>query len=161
MQPPKKKSIFAHESVENAPVIDHSATAGPNITAENEDTAANNKPPSSEETKHAASDKVLGTTELLEAVLLELDTKTLLLSQRVSKTFKATITDSLAIQQALFPKPSMTMAPAWNELGFPPGYYTFFREGSKVSFIDISARPQWNNHRRSLEAPHGLDYSLC
>ncbi|KAK5713774.1 hypothetical protein LTR17_017458 [Elasticomyces elasticus] len=45
---------------------------------------------------------VLGTVELLEAVLFYLDNKTLLLSQRVSKTFEATITGSTQLQQKLF-----------------------------------------------------------
>ncbi|KAK4970714.1 hypothetical protein LTR42_007690 [Elasticomyces elasticus] len=46
--------------------------------------------------------KVLGTVELLEAVLFYLDNKTLLLSQRVNKTFEATITGSTQLQQKLF-----------------------------------------------------------
>ncbi|KAK3649194.1 hypothetical protein LTR56_007034 [Elasticomyces elasticus] len=51
---------------------------------------------------------VLGTTELLETILLSLDThtcsglQTLLLSQRVNKTFKATIAGSPRLQEALF-----------------------------------------------------------
>ncbi|KAK3617734.1 hypothetical protein LTR22_026636 [Elasticomyces elasticus] len=46
--------------------------------------------------------RVLGTVELLENVLSHLDNKTLLLSQRVSKTFEATITGSTQLQQKLF-----------------------------------------------------------
>ncbi|KAK4900066.1 hypothetical protein LTR27_002829 [Elasticomyces elasticus] len=46
--------------------------------------------------------KVLGTVELLEAVLFHLHNKTLLLSQRVSKPFEATITGSTQLQQKLF-----------------------------------------------------------
>ncbi|CZT23205.1 uncharacterized protein RCC_08916 [Ramularia collo-cygni] len=110
--------------------------------------------------KHAARDKVLGTTELLEAILLGLDTKTLLLSKRVSKTFKATITDSLACQQALFLKPSITLAPVWNELGFPTRRPTYLRGYSKVMFFDVSDRPGWNNSTESLQPGHNIDLSL-
>ncbi|KAK4900004.1 hypothetical protein LTR27_002767 [Elasticomyces elasticus] len=51
---------------------------------------------------------VLGTVELLEAILLDLGSqdlkglKTLLLSQRVCKTFEATIKDSPGLQEKLF-----------------------------------------------------------
>ncbi|KAK4977183.1 hypothetical protein LTR42_003231 [Elasticomyces elasticus] len=48
---------------------------------------------------------VAGTFELLECVLLQVDIRTLLLSQRVSRTFKATINHSTKLQQALFLKP--------------------------------------------------------
>ncbi|KAK5683888.1 hypothetical protein LTS10_003751 [Elasticomyces elasticus] len=46
--------------------------------------------------------RVLDTVELLENVLSHLDNKTLLLSQRASKTFEATITGSTQLQQKLF-----------------------------------------------------------
>lgn len=67
----------------------------------------------------SACNKVLGTTDLLENILRGLDTKSLLLAQRVSKVFCAMIDDSLAIQQALFLKPSKTMSSAHNEFCFP------------------------------------------
>lgn len=50
----------------------------------------------------SAATKVLNTTELLEQILLGVDNKTLLLSQRVSKTFKDTIDRSVKLQRALF-----------------------------------------------------------
>ncbi|KAK5746032.1 hypothetical protein LTR17_001162 [Elasticomyces elasticus] len=46
--------------------------------------------------------RVFGTVELLENVLFQLDMRTLLLSQRVSRTFEATITGSTQLQQKLF-----------------------------------------------------------
>ncbi|CAJ2512916.1 Uu.00g010350.m01.CDS01 [Anthostomella pinea] len=50
----------------------------------------------------AAMAKALGIEELLEGILLNLDMKTLLLSQRVSKGFRSTIAASTRLQQALF-----------------------------------------------------------
>ena len=50
--------------------------------------------------------RVLGTPELLEAILLRLPTQDLLLSQRVNKQFKDTITQSMRLQQALFLAPA-------------------------------------------------------
>ena len=49
--------------------------------------------------------QVFGTVELLEAVLLLLPLKTLLLSQRVSQKWKAAISGSQKLQQALFYTP--------------------------------------------------------
>lgn len=50
--------------------------------------------------------EVLGVTELLEAILLQLDMKTLLVScSRVSKTWQLTIGHSLSLQRALFFRP--------------------------------------------------------
>lgn len=48
---------------------------------------------------------VLGVNELLEKILIELDPKTLLLSQRVSKSWFSLITGSLRLQRALFLEP--------------------------------------------------------
>lgn len=45
---------------------------------------------------------VFGAAELLEAILFNVDMRTLLLSQRVSKDFKGTISGSPALQEALF-----------------------------------------------------------
>lgn len=50
-------------------------------------------------------DAVSNVPELLENILLELPIKSLLVVQRVSKTFHATITGSPRLQQALFFKP--------------------------------------------------------
>ncbi|KAK4900005.1 hypothetical protein LTR27_002768 [Elasticomyces elasticus] len=65
-------------------------------------------------TAATAAETVSGTTELLEAILLGLDThqrcglQTLLLSQRVCRTFQATIAGSSRIQEALFFRPIVT-----------------------------------------------------
>lgn len=50
----------------------------------------------------AASARALGTTELLEAILFNLNTKQLLFAQKVSKHWKALIEGSTRLQQALF-----------------------------------------------------------
>lgn len=55
---------------------------------------------------NTAMDAVVNTPELLESILVLLDTKTLLLSQRVSRTFKATIDCSQRLQRELFFKPA-------------------------------------------------------
>ncbi|KAK5115608.1 hypothetical protein LTR85_009779 [Meristemomyces frigidus] len=49
--------------------------------------------------------RVLGMPELFKDILINLDIKTLLLSQRVCKAFRSTITKSTRLQQALFLKP--------------------------------------------------------
>ena len=49
-----------------------------------------------------AAARAFGTVELLELILDELDERTLLLSQRINKTFAATITDSSKYQRKLF-----------------------------------------------------------
>ena len=46
--------------------------------------------------------KTISTTELLEAILLKFDMKTLLLCQRVSKHFRGTVQGSKVLRQALF-----------------------------------------------------------
>lgn len=55
--------------------------------------------------------KVLAIPELLEAVLLELPPRDLLLSQRVNKTFRDVIDDSIYIQRKLFFKPCSSTVP--------------------------------------------------
>lgn len=162
MEPPKKKIKIndgASASAKSETAVSHETTVGmtdDNITAQGttsraEETAA---------VKHVACDKVLGTTELLEAILLGLDTKNLLLSQRVSKAFQATFTDSLAIQQALFLKPSATMANSWNHLAFTPGHPTYFRGASYASIVDVSTQPEWNNRPNTLKPGHGIHFSV-
>ncbi|KAK4896105.1 hypothetical protein LTR27_005962 [Elasticomyces elasticus] len=49
-----------------------------------------------------ACDRVLGIIELLEHILMHTDMQTLLLAQRVSRTFLNTITNSTPLQQKLF-----------------------------------------------------------
>ncbi|EME80833.1 uncharacterized protein MYCFIDRAFT_85212 [Pseudocercospora fijiensis CIRAD86] len=53
-----------------------------------------------------AAHAVLHTVELLQAILLSLDTKTLLLSQRTCKTWQDVIADSILLQEALFFRPA-------------------------------------------------------
>lgn len=53
-----------------------------------------------------ANDRVLGTPELFEAILLELDMETLLLSQSVNTAFKDAIDSSIKLQRALWFKPT-------------------------------------------------------
>lgn len=52
-----------------------------------------------------ASTQVLGTTELLEMILLNVDMKTLLLSQRVSRSWQRLISTSIHLRRALFMEP--------------------------------------------------------
>ncbi|KXS98309.1 hypothetical protein AC578_6846 [Pseudocercospora eumusae] len=62
----------------------------------------------------SAGARVAGTTELLEAILLnlnhdEIDLKTLLVSQRTSTAFRNTIQGSLKLRQALYLEPPTTL----------------------------------------------------
>ena len=50
----------------------------------------------------AAAKKVLSTTELLEAILIELPTRDLLLAQQVSKQWQSVVVRSVQLQKALF-----------------------------------------------------------
>jgi len=45
---------------------------------------------------------VFETPELLEAIMLELDMRTLILSHRVSQAFRATVASSIKLQRKLF-----------------------------------------------------------
>ncbi|KAF2162763.1 hypothetical protein M409DRAFT_58157 [Zasmidium cellare ATCC 36951] len=58
------------------------------------------------ETNMSAVTHVLNTVELLEAILLEADMKTVLLAQRVSTSWKATIGDSIMLQEKLWFRPT-------------------------------------------------------
>lgn len=53
-------------------------------------------------TNMAAKSKVFSTTELLEAILLQLPMKDVLLSQRVSKEWRDTIVGSTKLRELLF-----------------------------------------------------------
>jgi len=55
---------------------------------------------------------VFGTVELLESILLRLNMKTLLLSQRVDRTFRDTIANSTKLQKALSFEPASHTAAA-------------------------------------------------
>ncbi|KFX98580.1 hypothetical protein V490_02213 [Pseudogymnoascus sp. VKM F-3557] len=61
--------------------------------------------------QYSAASAVLFTSELLEAILLHLDMKTLLLSQRVSRDWASIMASSLVIQQALFMRPVKVVSP--------------------------------------------------
>ncbi|CAG9991108.1 unnamed protein product [Clonostachys byssicola] len=61
--------------------------------------------------RHTATLKVFGTIEILEAILLHLDPKDLLLSQLISTRFKSIISTSPAIQQRLFLSPAPASTP--------------------------------------------------
>jgi hypothetical protein len=50
-------------------------------------------------------DEILKTTELLEAILLELPPRDIIVSQRISTRFLDTIKGSLKLQRALFTVP--------------------------------------------------------
>jgi hypothetical protein len=66
----------------------------------------------------AATNKVLRTTELLEAILLYVDFKTLLLSQRVDRAWQDTIKASTMLQKKLFFLPVASFEEA-EQLGIP------------------------------------------
>ncbi|KAJ9132396.1 hypothetical protein NKR19_g9328 [Coniochaeta hoffmannii] len=68
-----------------------------------------------------ASHRVLRTTELLELILLQLPIQDLLVdAQRVSRTWKAVIDSSPALQQALFFQASPTTPPTPQPVSFNP-----------------------------------------
>ena len=77
---------------------------------------ANDQAPSKISTSTACH-RVINTTELLEEILINLPVQDLLLSQRVSKYFKAVIDGSMIPQRALFFLPEPTHdAPRLNDL---------------------------------------------
>ncbi|KXT18811.1 hypothetical protein AC579_8220 [Pseudocercospora musae] len=59
----------------------------------------------------SAAHAALNTVELLEAILLNLDTRTLLLSQRTCKTWQKVIAASILLQKALFLRPAPQPSP--------------------------------------------------
>ncbi|VUC29138.1 unnamed protein product [Clonostachys rosea] len=63
------------------------------------------------EEHHIAACKAFGTVEILEAILLQLDLRDLLLSQLISAHFKLIISTSPAIQQRLFLSPAPANTP--------------------------------------------------
>ncbi|KAK5745906.1 hypothetical protein LTR17_001035 [Elasticomyces elasticus] len=109
---------------------------------------------------------VLGTVELLEAILLDLGSqdrkglKTLLLSQRVCKTFQATIRDSPGLQEKLFFRP---IKPSQGASGAPKQAIRFNElllhrdeNEAEVSFWDFGAgrhsQKKWTAHAYSVKA---------
>ena len=67
-----------------------------------------------------AAQRTLNITELLEQIVLELPPKCILVFQRVNKMFKATIDNSILIQQALWFKRSRTIDGATKEPDINP-----------------------------------------
>lgn len=61
-------------------------------------------------------ERVLGTTDTLELVLLQLDIQTLLLAQRTCRLWHAIITTSPSIQELLFYLPNDIKKPIYNPL---------------------------------------------
>lgn len=49
-----------------------------------------------------AGSKIVNTTELLEKILIDVDMRTLLFSQRINKQFKAVVLGSIKLQKKLF-----------------------------------------------------------
>lgn len=79
----------------------------------------------------AAAQRVFGTVELLEATLLHLDIRTLLLSQRVSRQFNAVINGSKKLRQVLY-----------------------FERGADFPRVDVS----YDCYHRFCWAQHGWKY---
>ncbi|KAK5732888.1 hypothetical protein LTR17_010161 [Elasticomyces elasticus] len=92
----KATSASAHTTV---PTVDHSITATV-APLESDDEAA------VEQTTAPATTRVLGTPELLEAILVGTDAKTLLLSQRVAAYWRDVIRGSISLQKKLFLRPA-------------------------------------------------------
>ncbi|KAK5725308.1 hypothetical protein LTR17_013071 [Elasticomyces elasticus] len=81
------------------PTVDHSITATV-ASLECDDEAA------VEQTSAPAATRVLGIPELLEAILVRTDAKTLLLSQRVAPYWRDVIRGSISLQKKLFLRPA-------------------------------------------------------
>ncbi|KAK5683889.1 hypothetical protein LTS10_003752 [Elasticomyces elasticus] len=102
--------------------------------------------------------KVLDTTELLECILIHLDNRTLLLSQRVNSTFQATITTSIHLQRKLFLRPessnaSSTSSPKTPNKRFNPLFLDEFgRSLPRIKAVDRSGKKHtfFVNHKRKF-----------
>lgn len=68
------------------------------------------------QSQNSARERVLGTTDTLELVLVQLDIHTLLLVQRTCRLWHSLITASPSIQKALFYLPSDTKKPIYNPI---------------------------------------------
>ncbi|KAB8257628.1 hypothetical protein BDV32DRAFT_152216 [Aspergillus pseudonomiae] len=93
----------------------------------------------------AAPAKVLSTFELLELILLQLDTQTLLTAQRTCRTWHSIIQESVAIQKALFfipIQPSSASTKVQNPLlaKLFPGFFT--SDTSFLASMDMLQRPE-------------------
>lgn len=94
----------------------------------------------------SAVDRVINTIELLEGILINLDMKTLLLSQRVSKQFNAVIAGSTSLQQALFFKQAPKDGHKYGEDGRNP---LLIQENGlkKARFIEKDLKTRIHGHR--------------
>lgn len=82
-------------------------------------------------TQYSAAIAVLSIPELLEAILLYVDMKTLLLSQRVSRNWASIVASSLVIQQALFFQPVQEVS---SIIPFDPADNHFGDHDSKIIY---------------------------
>ncbi|EME84517.1 uncharacterized protein MYCFIDRAFT_195540 [Pseudocercospora fijiensis CIRAD86] len=123
-----------------------------------------------------AAQRVFGIYELLERILLGADMKTVLLSQRVDKTFQNVINRSTSLQQKLFLKPCYSNVSSGNPLFkirpqtpfLMPGTFEIDLIGSKFSLETIRfdspalfSRAHENESWRRMLVVHPLSGSLC
>ena len=108
-----------------------------------------------------------GTVELLEQILLCVDMKTLLLSQRVDRMFRDTIADSQKLQEALYFKasdgdPSATSPPLYGANPLLVTRYPFpnslkFEGGGWMSVELAEIDRRYPNKTRLYEVHHNFD----
>lgn len=94
--------------------------------------------------KIAPSQEVFNTTELLEQILLKVDLKTVLLGQRVSRKFQATIIGSPKLQAALFRTPHTFVTKLEHPIVTPEGYRLriyYLKTAMKFDFLPGSFLP--------------------
>ena len=89
----KKTATFPDELIAPFPVLPIADTSKPETAPEAEN-------------RFSASKSVIEITELLVMILAQVDTKTLLLSQRVSYRWRAVISQTKELQQKLFMRPA-------------------------------------------------------
>ncbi|SMY27862.1 unnamed protein product [Zymoseptoria tritici ST99CH_1A5] len=81
----------------------------------------------------SAASNVFGTAELLELILLDVDMRTLLLSQRVSRDFNNAITSSPSLQEKLFFRVKRNTAVRGEDPGKPQVNSLFLAQDIKQS----------------------------
>lgn len=82
-------------------------------------------------TPYSVANAVLSIPELLEAILLHVDMKTLLLSQRVDRNWASIMASSIVIQQALFFRPVQEVS---SIIPFNPADNHFGDHDSKIIY---------------------------
>ncbi|KAK4494731.1 hypothetical protein PRZ48_014087 [Zasmidium cellare] len=123
------------------------AIVWPSATTPADDTSIVNAADSTANTTTPATDKLFNTVELLEAILLGLDFKTLLLSQAVNKTFAGAIASSIKLQRAIHFAPNATTnhLPIISKTITTPEAYRFrlheFHDGAITFFFDSKLLP--------------------